>query len=74
MACDVCDGTPGRYPIFNNRGGQVFEIDCPACGGTGMTDSEWDDHLQTTSDRLRYEAAMREMRDGVERLSTRENG
>jgi hypothetical protein len=64
MSCDVCEGTPGRYPIHNSKGLQVFEIDCPACGGTGCTDEEWKLHLQTVSDRMRYEDAMRESRNG----------
>lgn len=32
--CDFCDGQ-GDYPIHNVRGGHGFNIQCPACQGTG---------------------------------------
>jgi hypothetical protein len=62
MSCDVCDGNPGRYPIYNNKGRVVFEIECPACGGTAMSREEWAAHLDAVSDRMRYADAMREQR------------
>lgn len=33
--CDVCYGTPGRYPIINRFGSQLYDITCPECGGNG---------------------------------------
>ncbi len=37
-ACDVCHGTPGRYPVINRYGRQLYEIRCPECGGSGEVD------------------------------------
>lgn len=32
--CDVCYGTPGKYPIIDRYGSQRYEIRCPECHGT----------------------------------------
>ena len=33
--CDVCYSTPGRYPIIDRFGQQLYEIRCPECSGWG---------------------------------------
>jgi len=35
MPCDVCFGTPGKYPVINRYGQQLYNIRCPECGGSG---------------------------------------
>lgn len=46
--CDVCYGTPGKYPVIDRFGHQLYEIDCPECGGDGeKTD---DSKLPTAED------------------------
>ncbi len=62
MACDVCYGTPGRYPIIDRYGAQLYEIACPECAGTGLNEAEFDFEQQHKADRAKYEAAMAEMR------------
>jgi hypothetical protein len=39
-ACDVCYGTPGKYPIHNRFGHLLYEIACPECYGTGIAPEE----------------------------------
>jgi hypothetical protein len=62
MSCEVCNGTPGRYPIHNKFGKQLYEIECPECFGSGLTDEEADLEMQKRDDARRYEAAMAETR------------
>ena len=40
--CNVCFGTPGKYPVINRFGQQLYEINCPECYGRGeiMTEAE----------------------------------
>ena len=34
--CDVCFGTPGKYPVIDRFGQQLYEIICPECDGDGV--------------------------------------
>ena len=62
MSCNVCDGTPGFYPIMDKFGRQLYEIACPECEGSGLSEEEADLEARQTLDRLKYDAAMAEMR------------
>ena len=46
--CDVCFGTPGKYPVINRFGQQLYEIECPECYGLGQIED--DKELPSTSD------------------------
>jgi hypothetical protein len=35
--CDVCYGTPGFYPIIDRKGRELYEIQCPECGGENIS-------------------------------------
>lgn len=48
--CDVCYGTPGKYPVIDRHGRQLYEIECPECGGDGETP---DDKDLPTADEVR---------------------
>jgi hypothetical protein len=61
MSCDVCQGL-GTYPIHNQSGTQLYDIQCPDCFGTGETEEENLARFDRERDETRYESAMREMR------------
>lgn len=50
--CDVCYGTPGRYPVIDRFGRQLYEIECPECRGTD--DAPRDQPATTSSRALAY--------------------
>jgi hypothetical protein len=62
MSCNVCDGTPGLYPIMDKFGSELYSIRCPECAGTGLTDDEVDLERRAARDLVKYNAAMDEMR------------
>lgn len=66
-SCLVCEGTPGKYPIFNSNGKFLYNIECPECFGSGEDYSEEDEaerqqELFAQMQRAKYEAALLEMR------------
>lgn len=61
--CTVCDGAES-YPIIDRHGREVFSITCPQCDGSGLSDDGEVDRMNATRDRVRYDAAMAEMRAG----------
>jgi DnaJ-class molecular chaperone len=58
MSCDVCDGTPGRYPIHNKYGAELYSITCPECDGSGMSAEEEDADFENRKWQQKYDAAM----------------
>ncbi len=36
MKCEVCEGS-GLYPVHDVYGTQLYSIDCPECGGDGLS-------------------------------------
>lgn len=62
VSCDVCHGTPGRYPVINRFGTQLYEIVCPECLGDGMSQAEFDFDQQHKADLAKYNAALAETR------------
>ena len=38
--CDVCFGTPGKYPVIDRFGQQLYEIKCPECCGLGHIEDD----------------------------------
>ena len=62
MSCDVCYGTPGRYPVIDRFGTQLYEIVCPECCGSGLSEDEAELADRQARDQQRYDAAMAEMR------------
>jgi len=60
--CPACGGE-GTYPIHGMLGDHLFDIECPACDGFSWSDEARERHAQENYDRLRYEAAMRAMRE-----------
>jgi cytochrome c-type biogenesis protein CcmH/NrfF len=58
MTCDVCDGTPGLYPIHNKFGTELYNIRCPECAGTGLSEADADEAYAARQMRMKYDAAM----------------
>lgn len=65
--CAVCDGS-GKYPVFDNRGVELYSITCPECDGDGDGRSldEWLSDIKeakfAAQQRAKYDAAMAEKR------------
>ena len=59
--CTICSGT-GEYPIIDQFGCERYAIQCPECGGDGLSQAEFEQKCREQNDRARYEAAMREAR------------
>lgn len=53
--CDVCYGTPGKYPVIDRFGSQRYEITCPECIGLGTVPDESDEPSEVTVRRMRTE-------------------
>lgn len=60
MPCNVCEGTPGLYPVMTSSGRHLYDIECPECMGSGMSEAEFEAERQAKKDRAKYEAAMAE--------------
>lgn len=61
MSCQVCNGLK-TYPIINDGGKHLYDIECPECLGSGLTEEEAALARRQREDRARYEAAISEMR------------